>query len=200
MVYAGAAGVEKHGDRADQLREEDSNDCLPPIETDSDHSRAQRPVTLHLLASIISNMSSSRWLSRHTERKSPVEYDIVPPSPGSLFGWCGIKILVGPRRAGWTMAMLIKSRIVYLDPFLESLPAGESSRSVSFLLSGALLESLYLGGYLGGHRVPCYPVRHSFEEEYETDAGFLPASRDSIQKAARRPEVETEDDIRILYS
>lgn len=81
--------------------------------------------------------------------------------------------------------MLVEGCIVDLNPFLERLPASEGSRSVFFLLSGALLERLYLGGYLGGHRVPCYPVRHSFEEEYETDAGFLPAPGNLYDSSAK---------------
>lgn len=44
MVDRGAAGVEQHGDRTDELRDEDGENGLPVVETNTDQTRAQCPI------------------------------------------------------------------------------------------------------------------------------------------------------------
>lgn len=59
MIHTGTSRVEEHGDRANELRQEDGQDGLPPIEPDADHRRPERPVA---------------------ERQIPVKDHVVPPS------------------------------------------------------------------------------------------------------------------------
>lgn len=135
MVHAGAARVEKHGDRADQLGEEDGNDGLPPIQPYTNHSASKRPIP---------------------KGKSPIEHYKVPPPPGSLLRRGGIEILIRPCWTRRTVAMLVKCCVVYLGPILECLPAGKGPGCILFLLSRPQLESLDFGG----HRVPSSSIRH----------------------------------------
>jgi hypothetical protein len=92
MIARCTARVEEHGNRANKLRDEDGQDGLPVVETDTDQTRTQGPVT---------------------KRQGEVEDDIVVPytsirhpysglskgvltPPSALLGWCWVKIHVRP--------------------------------------------------------------------------------------------------------
>ena len=129
MVNACASGVEKHRNRADDLREEDGQDGLPPVQSNADHGAPERPVA---------------------ERQPPVENHVIPPSPRPLLLRRRIEILVRPRRACLFVAMLIQRRVRDLDPFQKPLPAGECVPGVVFLLAGFRLDPADRPPHFGG--------------------------------------------------
>jgi hypothetical protein len=61
------ARVDGHGNRADDLAEEDNQDGLPPVQAASDHDGTESPVV---------------------HRQTEVEEEVIPPFPGPGLWWC----------------------------------------------------------------------------------------------------------------